>query len=238
MHAMRGSRRCQRDPFRDSAGKRSGAGKRSKLFLNFLNLNLLVGSLIVVSGETAERIMDVAHQLLAERGYSAFSYADIAEAIQIRKASIHHHFPTKAALVVAVLERHRNRMKEGTNALDQRISSPVDRLAAYAAHWEDCIHSRTEPFCIAALLGAELPSLPPEVQAEAKKHFKYLRGWIARTLEEGVKERIIKLSATPDVEADAFMAVVHGAMISARIYGSSIVFKQITADAIQHLSRN
>jgi TetR/AcrR family transcriptional regulator, transcriptional repressor for nem operon len=191
-----------------------------------------------VSGETAERIMDVAHQLLAERGYSAFSYADIAENIQIRKASIHHHFPTKAALVVAVLERHRNRMKEGTNALDQQISSPVDRLAAYAAHWEDCIHSGTEPFCIAALLGAELPSLPPEVQAEAKKHFKYLRGWIARTMEQGVRERIIKLSATPDVEADAFMAIVHGAMISARIYGSSIVFKQITADAIQHLSRN
>jgi TetR/AcrR family transcriptional repressor of nem operon len=191
-----------------------------------------------MSGETAERIMDVAHQLLAERGFSAFSYADIAEAIQIRKASIHHHFPTKAALVVAVLERHRNRMKEGTIALDQQISSPVGRLAQYTAHWEECIRNRSEPFCIAALLGAELPSLPPDVQAEIKKHFKYLRRWLARTLEQGAKERTIKLSATPDVEADALMAIVHGAMISARIYGSSIVFKQITADAIQHLSRD
>jgi TetR/AcrR family transcriptional regulator, transcriptional repressor for nem operon len=205
---------------------------------NFLNPILLVGSLIAMSGDTAERIMDVAHQLLAERGFSAFSYADIAEAIQIRKASIHHHFPTKAALVVAVLERHRNRMKEETDALDQQISSPLDRLRKYVAHWEACIHSSSEPFCIAALLGAELPSLPPEVQAEVKKHFKYLRGWIAQTLEQGVKKRVIKLSATPDVEADALMAVVHGAMISARTYGSDIVFKQVTADAIQHLSRN
>jgi TetR/AcrR family transcriptional regulator, transcriptional repressor for nem operon len=191
-----------------------------------------------MSGETAERIMDVAHKLLAERGYSAFSYADIAEAIQIRKASIHHHFPTKAALVVAVLERHRNWMQEGTDTLDQQVSSPLDRLRKYVAHWEVCIHDKSKPFCIAALLGAELPGLPPEVQAEVKKHFKYLRGWIAQTMEQGVKDRTIKLSSTPEVEADALMAVVHGAMISARIYGSDVVFKKVTTDAIQQLSRN
>jgi hypothetical protein len=53
-----------------------------------------------------------------------------------------------------------------------------------------------------------------------------------------VKERSIKLSVTPGVEADAFMAVVYGAMISARTCGSDIVFKQVTANAIHHFSRN
>src|ERR1700759_2574737 len=107
-----------------------------------------------MNGDTATRIMDVAHRLLAERGFSAFSYADIAEAIQIRKASIHHHFPTKNALVVAVLERHRLRMQQAHAALEERVSSPVDRLKKYAGYWEACIRSMTEPFCIAALLGA------------------------------------------------------------------------------------
>src|SRR5271163_503485 len=116
-----------------------------------------------MSSDTAERIMDVAHQLLAERGFSAFSYADIAETVQIRKASIHHHFPTKTALVVAVLERHRLRMQQGHAALD--------RLKKYVDHWEVCIRTMTEPFCIAALLGAELPSLPAEIQTEVVKHF-------------------------------------------------------------------
>jgi TetR/AcrR family transcriptional regulator, transcriptional repressor for nem operon len=191
-----------------------------------------------MSGETAERILEMAHALLAERGYSAFSYADIAEAIQIRKASIHYHFPTKAALVIAVLERHRNWMEEATAALDQRISSPLDRLRQYVGHWEDCIRTKAKPICIAALLGAELPSLPPEVQAEVLKHFKYLRAWIARTMKQGVRDRTIRLAGTPDAEADAFLAVVNGAMISARIFGSDAIFKKITADAIQHLSIN
>ena len=149
-----------------------------------------------MTGETAKRIMDVAHQLLVERGFSAFSYADIADAIHIRKASIHHHFPTKTALVVAVLDRHRQRMLEAHAALDKHVSSPVDRLKKFVGHWEACIQSMTEPFCIAALLGAELPGLPEEVQAEVEKHFIHLRQWIARTLKAGLKQKTIRLQKT------------------------------------------
>jgi TetR/AcrR family transcriptional repressor of nem operon len=188
-----------------------------------------------MNSDTAERIMDVAHQLLAERGFSAFSYADIAKAIQIRKASIHHHFPTKTALVIAVLERHRLRMEEAHTGLDEHVSSPIDRLKKYVDHWEACIRSMTEPFCIAALLGAELPSLPEGVQAEVGKHFTCLRQWIAKTMKDGVKQKMIKLQGTADVEAEMLMAAVHGAMISARVNNSSTIFKQITTNAIQRL---
>jgi TetR/AcrR family transcriptional repressor of nem operon len=188
-----------------------------------------------MSSETAERIMDVAHELMVERGFSAFSYADIAEAIQIRKASIHHHFPTKTALVVAVLERHRVRMQEAHAGLDKHVSSPLDRLQKYVDYWETCIRNMTEPFCIAALLGAELPSLPVEVQLEVKKHFTSLRQWIAKTLKEGVKQKTIMLRGTADIEAEMLMAAVHGAMISARVNHSSTTFKQVTGNAIQRL---
>jgi TetR/AcrR family transcriptional regulator, transcriptional repressor for nem operon len=184
---------------------------------------------------TAERIMDVAHKLLVERGFSAFSYADIAEAIQIRKASIHHHFPTKTALVVVVLERHRLRMQEAHAALDQHVSSPIDRLKKYVNYWEVCIRKKTEPFCVAALLGAELPSLPEEIQSEVGKHFTSLRQWIAKTLKDGVKQKVIRLQGTADIEAEMLMAAVHGAMISARVNRSSAIFRQITANAIQRI---
>jgi TetR/AcrR family transcriptional repressor of nem operon len=188
-----------------------------------------------MNSETAERIMDVAHRLMVERGFSAFSYADIAEAIEIRKPSIHHHFPTKTALVVAVLERHRLRMQQAYVGLDEHVSSPVDRLKKYVDYWEVCIRNMTQPFCIAALLGAELPSLPVEVQLEVGKHFTSLRQWIAKTLKEGVKQKVIKLQGTADIEAEMLMAAVHGAMISARVNNSSAIFKQVTTNAIQRL---
>lgn len=182
--------------------------------------------------------MEVAHRLLVERGFSAFSYADIAETIQIRKASIHHHFPTKTSLVVAVMERHRLGMQEAHDRLDEHVASPIDRLKKFVGHWEACIRSMTEPFCIAALLGAELPGLPAEVQAEVGKHFTLLRQWVAKTLKEGVKQKRIKLQETADIEAEMLMAVVHGAMLSARVNNSSAIFKQVTTSALQRLSPN
>ena len=180
--------------------------------------------------------MDVAHQLLVERGFSAFSYADIAAAIQIRKPSIHHHFPTKTALVVAVLERHRHRMQEAHAGLDKHVSSPLDRLQKYIDYWEVCIRTMKEPFCIAVLLGAELPGLPEEVQAEVEKHFTCLRQWVAKTLKDGVKQKKVKLQEKADVEAEMLMAAVHGAMISARVNNSPAIFRQVTSNAIQRIA--
>jgi TetR/AcrR family transcriptional repressor of nem operon len=190
-----------------------------------------------MQGETADRILQTAKTLIADRGYSAFSYADISETVQIRKASIHHHFPTKASLVVAVLRGHRERLRQGTELLTQQIDDPLARLRAYVQHWEGCIRDKSEPFCIAALLAAELPSLPEEVRVEVQKHFLALSGWIRETLEEGAGKGVLKLQGSSEAEAQAFMANVHGAMLSARAFGSCDVYQAVTATALQRLSQ-
>ena len=187
-------------------------------------------------GETADRILQTARTLISDLGYSAFSYADIAEAVQIRKASIHHHFPTKASLVIAVLKAHRERLLEGTQLLSQNINDPQARLHAYVQYWEGCIRDKNQPFCIAALLAAELPSLPEEVRFEVQQHFLALNGWIRETLEEGIRKRTLKLQGTLEDEAQTFMATIHGAMLSARALGSCDVFQTVTTSALQRIS--
>jgi len=42
--------------------------------------------------DTSEKILDLAELLIQTRGYSAFSYQDISEALEVTKASIHYHF--------------------------------------------------------------------------------------------------------------------------------------------------
>ena len=44
---------------------------------------------------TAQKILDVAQDMVRNRGYSAFSYADISAQVGIRKASIHYALPLK-----------------------------------------------------------------------------------------------------------------------------------------------
>jgi TetR/AcrR family transcriptional repressor of nem operon len=189
-----------------------------------------------MQGEMAERILKTAETLMIERGYSAFSYADIAEAVKIKKPSIHHHFPTKSGLAVAVLKKHREKTIEGTEQLDRQVEDPRKRLHAYIQYWEGCIRDRTIPFCVAALMAAELPSLPEEVQAEVYLHFKALGEWLERTLKAGVKASVIKLQDSAATEAQTLMAVVHGAMLSARAADNCDVFKLVTRAALKRLA--
>ena len=189
-----------------------------------------------MQGETAQRILDAANTLLIDRGYSAFSYADIAETVKIRKASIHHHFPTKAALVVAVLRRHRVRISDGMKALDEQIENPLARIKNYFKFWEGCIENHTLSFCIGALLAAEMPSLPKEVQAEVRLHFSMLSEWFERTLKAGSKARAIHLQGTVATEAQRLIAMLHGAMLSARATYNCDVFRSLAQAEMNRIS--
>ena len=48
--------------------------------------------------DTAQRILDIAARLVQTRGFNGFSYADVAAELEVTKASLHYHFPTKAEL--------------------------------------------------------------------------------------------------------------------------------------------
>ncbi|MFT4112632.1 TetR/AcrR family transcriptional regulator [Silvibacterium sp.] len=189
-----------------------------------------------MQGETAERILDTANALLIDRGYSAFSYADIAETVKIRKASIHHHFPTKAGLVVAVLRRHRSRISDAMKALDTHTENPLVRIRNYFRFWEGCIEDSSLSFCIGALLGAEMPSLPEEVQTEVRLHFSMLTEWFERTLKAGSRARTVHLQSTVATEAQLLIAVLHGAMLSARATSNSDIFRSLAQTALSRIS--
>ncbi|MEM6583891.1 MAG: TetR/AcrR family transcriptional regulator [Pseudomonadota bacterium] len=73
----------------------------------------------VPSVTTAERILDVAEDLFAQRGYSATSLGDVADRVGIRTPSLYNHFKNKEALYLAVLER-----------LLVAFSAPLAELAA------------------------------------------------------------------------------------------------------------
>jgi len=54
---------------------------------------------------TAIRVLDIAEDLFAERGYDATSLGEVADRVGIRQPSLYNHFRNKHELYVAVLER-------------------------------------------------------------------------------------------------------------------------------------
>ena len=61
---------------------------------------------------TKAALLSYAETQMRSKGYSAFSYADLAAKVGIRKASIHHHFPTKECLGAELINDYIARFNE------------------------------------------------------------------------------------------------------------------------------
>lgn len=193
---------------------------------------------MMATGETtAEKILETGRQLIMRRGYNGFSYADIADAVDIRKASIHHHFPAKADLVLAVVKQSRERFDADMAALQASGADPLTQLRAYVGYWEQCIADDSAPFCVAGMLGAELPTLPDEVAQEVRTHFEDVARWLEHVLASGAENHQLQLKGTAKAEAETFVSLVYGAMLAARAYGNTRLFREVTNDAIERLIR-
>lgn len=76
-----------------------------------------------------EEIRAIAADLFERKGYSATTMADIADAANVLPGSLYHHFPSKAALALEILESlDRHLESVGVAMQDQVAESPEDRL--------------------------------------------------------------------------------------------------------------
>lgn len=185
--------------------------------------------------DTAGKLIGGAAQLIMRGGYSGFSYADLAERFGIRKASIHHHFPSKVDLVVAVVEQARALIRAEIAVLEQASPVAMDKLLAYTGYWERCIKDQTAPFCLAGVLAAELPSLPAEIAASVRGHFADLAQWLERVLSLGAEQGSMRLDRPAAAEAESFMAAVYGAMLAARAFDDPARFSAIVEASLRRI---
>ncbi|MHA2856078.1 TetR/AcrR family transcriptional regulator [Paenibacillus lautus] len=188
------------------------------------------------SPTTSDDILSCARSLIIDGGYNGFSYADIADVVGIRKASIHHHFPSKVDLVRTLVARYREEAEAGMENIELHVPDALEQLRFYVSYWKACIADASAPICVCALLASQLPVLPEEVAMEVREHFRYLSTWLTSVLDRGSRLGQLQLRSTPHAEAEAFMATVHGAMLSARAYGDPNMFSFVTDPLLERLA--
>lgn len=168
---------------------------------------------------TAEQILDLAETLIQTRSYSAFSYQDIADALGIRKASIHYHFASKAELGAAVIDRYADRFGTALAAMgaDQSKSS----MAMLDFYIEPYLRFAKTPdrVCLCGALAGEMPALPPEMRARVDRFFKAHHAWLAGILERGAARGEFDLSAPAAKTARLVFGALQGALLVKRTTG-------------------
>jgi TetR/AcrR family transcriptional regulator, transcriptional repressor for nem operon len=166
--------------------------------------------------ETAEQILDLAETLIQTRGYSAFSYQDIADGLGIRKASIHYHFPSKTDLGIAVIDRYIARFDAAlTTIADDQSQSSMAMLDCYVQPYLQ-FAGTPDRVCLCGALAGEMLALPPAMRQRVDLFFKTHQAWLTKILKRGVARGEFELVAPESKVARFVFAALQGALLVKR----------------------
>jgi TetR/AcrR family transcriptional repressor of nem operon len=119
--------------------------------------------------DTSSKILDVGQELIQTRGYTAMSFQDIATRVGIKKPSVIHHFPSKAALGVAIIQRYHDTFVGQL----ETIKNDPDKTAweALDFYYSPYLHfaATQDTVCLCGALAGEVPALPQEMRREVKQ---------------------------------------------------------------------
>ncbi len=167
--------------------------------------------------DTSTRILDIAERLVQTRGFNGFSYADIASALTVTKASLHYHFPTKAELGTRLIERYEAGFLKALEEIDRTTPDARDKVRRYAKIYADVL--RNNRMCLCGMLAAEYATLPKPMKEEMRHFFDENERWLVRVLEEGRTSGALRFTGAALDVARALVGSLEGAMMIARSYG-------------------
>ncbi len=117
------------------------------------------------------QILDIAEELILSGSYNSFSYNDISKQLGITKASIHHHFPAKEDLGVAVCERLHGLMREYLAGVDASGAGPGKKVEMYTGLIRTFLDAKTR-ICPFGIMEAEYNVIPERMRSCLQGHVR------------------------------------------------------------------
>jgi TetR/AcrR family transcriptional regulator, cholesterol catabolism regulator len=138
-----------------------------------------------------DQILEAAAQIFRSKGFHAASMADIAEAVNLQKASLYHHVSSKQEILLELLDRALDVITEQVLTAVNKPGPADERLRwAVAAYLTTLIENRD----LSAVLLLEHRSLEPAYQARhipRRDRFEHI--W-RELLQDGNQEGVFKIS--------------------------------------------
>ena len=154
--------------------------------------------------DTRQRLLDIAEQLFAERGFYGVSIAAIANEVGFTKQGVLHYFNSKEKLYGAILQRISDDFQKQQTEAEQAFEEPKERLKLFYAALAEPTDTNTRR---TRLLMREL--LDNNARVVSAENW-YLKEFLERLI--GMVKAIEGLQALSDEEALIFAYQLLGAV--------------------------
>lgn len=168
----------------------------------------------MAQAETYDRILHAAHDLFVKNGYTASSMRQVAEAANIGKATIYHHFPDKQAIVLALVRQYLDRMGDTLDLV--RVNDDPRSLLLAAA--EASLGFLFESSDILSIVRREVPGGRDRVEEGLQAFFKDFAGLVSGGIRRGIEAGIFR-EVDPDKAARVFLTMLQGTFATVHLGG-------------------
>jgi TetR/AcrR family transcriptional regulator, transcriptional repressor for nem operon len=185
--------------------------------------------------DTRTQLLTTAEAVVRRHGYAGFSYADLTTRVGIRKASVHHHFPAKEDLGVALVDTYAERFTRALADILLATDTATGRLDAYAGLYRSGL--RAGQGCLCGVLTSELQELPERIQGGVHRFFQLNADWLAAVIAAGQGDGCLRADLEPRPQAFAVLASLQGAILVGLALGSMAAFDDAATTSLTALRR-
>ncbi len=164
--------------------------------------------------ETYDKILQTAHRLFMQKGYTATSMRQVAEESEIGKATIYYHFPDKQAIAMALLQKSLARMEE----VLQRIRAESDARQRIRVAVTASIAFLLESSDIFQIVRREIPGSRDQMRVKFMKYFREYLALLTDAIQQGIQQGIFR-SVNPADAARILLTMVQGTFAMAYLVG-------------------
>jgi len=183
---------------------------------------------------TKQQIVELSAGLLREHGFNGFSYLDLSRALGISKASVHHHYPKKDDLGLALCEWSDAWLIQGLEHFDTKGSSSWNKLERYLQ--AAMKHTLTDhKMCPISAFYSDLNKLSEPIKVALKALDDIELDWVAKVMREGEQAGEFIKQDDSRAMAALFIFSCKGALFYARLHGQDL-FHQ-TMKQFEHILR-
>jgi AcrR family transcriptional regulator len=188
----------------------------------------------VRSQETKARILKTALKLFSEEGYDATGVAEICRAAGVSKGAFYHHFPTKQAVFLKLLEEwvaslsaqmlpistdSKNvpeALLEMAGMMDQVFADASGRLPVFIEFWRQAHHH-------------------PEIWEASVAPYRTFRDYFASLIQRGVDEGSFRTGIDPQAVAQVLVSMAAGLLLQGVLDPHGADWGKTTKDSIHML---
>ena len=181
-----------------------------------------------------QQILDAALELFATNGYRSTSLATIAEAVGLSEAGVLHHFPSKEALLRAVLA-YRDNANPDAEVYVAAAGGGLSSLRRFPLLAQVLLD---QPVLMRfdEVVGGESIAEGGAVRAHFRNRMRLIRKAVATMLEEGVRRGELRAGIDVDAVATEIVAFMDGIQTQWLLDPKRIDLRAAYQHYIEHLA--